>query len=401
MSPTWSMEPLIPSLDPLRPVAERVLRSGEELGRHLHPLTLSAVAELVRAVNCYYSNLIEGHDTHPASIDRALRKDYSAEPRKRDLQLEARAHIEVQKLVDARLAAEPALAITTPEFLAWIHREFYLRLPEEFRVVTDPKSGQSEPVHPGEWRHHDVIVGDHVPPAPKEIPAALARFHEAYDLSRHSAVDALALLGAAHHRLLWIHPFGDGNGRVTRLLSDAWLRRAGVRSHGLWTASRGLARARDRYKGLLAAADAPRWNDYDGKGARTLRGLTEFAAFFLEVCADQIRYMGSILEVDRLAERLERYVEGRAAGFFPAPEGDALPRLREELGPLVRDLVYSGSLKREELPRRLGAEPRTARRIIEGGVAEGLVVSESSRAPIRLHLPAAVGAVAFPELFGV
>lgn len=402
MSAIWSMEPLIPSLDELRPAAERVLHSGGELGRHLHPLTLAAIAELVRAVNCYYSNLIEGHDTHPASIDRALRKDYSKEPKKRDLQLEALAHIEVQRLIDARFEADPGLAITTPEFLSWIHREFYERLPEEFRVVTDPTTGKSEPVHPGKWRHHDVIVGEHTPPPSAEIPAALARFHEVYDLDRHSAVDALALLGAAHHRLLWIHPFGDGNGRVTRLMSDAWLRRAGVRSHGLWTASRGLARARTDYKALLAGADNPRWNDYDGRGARTLKGLTDFAAFFLRICEDQIAYMGGILEVDRLAERVARYVSGRAAGFFAPPEGNpkAPDRLREELAPLVSDLIYAGSIERKDLPRRLGTLPRTARRIIEGGSAEGLLVSASSRAPIHLHLPAGIGATVFPELFG-
>jgi Fic family protein len=51
-------------------------------------------------MNCYYSNLIEGHDTHPRDIDRALHKDYSTEPRKRALQLEAVAHIEVQKAID-------------------------------------------------------------------------------------------------------------------------------------------------------------------------------------------------------------------------------------------------------------------------------------------------------------
>lgn len=396
------MEPLIPTLDELRPAAERVLRSGGELGRHLHPLTLTAIAELVRTVNCYYSNLIEGHDTHPASIDRALRKDYSNEPRKRNLQLEALAHIEVQRLIDARLEAEPTLAVTAPEFLAWIHREFYMRLPDEFRIVTDPKTGKSEPVHPGEWRHHDVTVGEHTPPPFAEVPEALARFHEVYDLGRHSAVDALALLGAAHHRLLWIHPFGDGNGRVTRLMSDAWLRRAGVRSHGLWTASRGLARARNDYKALLAGADNPRWNDYDGRGARTLKGLNDFAAFFLRICEDQIGYMGGLLEVDRLAERMANYVRGRAAGFLPPPTGNdkAPDHLREELAPLIADLVHAGSIERKDLPRRLGVLPRTARRIIEGGSAEGILVSESSKAPIRLHLPATIGGTVFPELFG-
>ena len=53
----------------------------------------TALADLVRAMNCYYSNLIEGHDTHPIDIERALKNDYSNDPRKRDLQLEAKAHI--------------------------------------------------------------------------------------------------------------------------------------------------------------------------------------------------------------------------------------------------------------------------------------------------------------------
>lgn len=44
-------------------------------------------------MNCYYSNLIEGHDTHPTDIERALKNDYSNDPRKRDLQLVAKAHI--------------------------------------------------------------------------------------------------------------------------------------------------------------------------------------------------------------------------------------------------------------------------------------------------------------------
>src|SRR6266436_5980115 len=62
---------------------------------------VGALADLVRSMNCYYSNLIEGHDTHPIDIERALNNDYSADPRKRNLQLEAKAHIEVQRWIDA------------------------------------------------------------------------------------------------------------------------------------------------------------------------------------------------------------------------------------------------------------------------------------------------------------
>ena len=58
------------------------------------------LAEFVRSMNCYYSNLIEGHNTHPVDIERALNNDFSKNPKKRDLQLEAKAHIEVQRWID-------------------------------------------------------------------------------------------------------------------------------------------------------------------------------------------------------------------------------------------------------------------------------------------------------------
>ena len=68
--------------------------------RSLPDGVVAALADLVRAMNCYYSNLIEGHDTHPVDIERAMRKDYSDDPRTRDLQLEARAHVTVQRWID-------------------------------------------------------------------------------------------------------------------------------------------------------------------------------------------------------------------------------------------------------------------------------------------------------------
>src|ERR1700735_1687551 len=68
--------------------------------RSLPPSLLTSLADLVRAMNCYYSNLIEGHDTHPVDIERTLKNNYSQDARKRDLQLEAKAHIAVQKWID-------------------------------------------------------------------------------------------------------------------------------------------------------------------------------------------------------------------------------------------------------------------------------------------------------------
>ena len=67
-------------------------------------------------MNCYYSNLIEGHDTHPHDIERALiQADYSIDPAKRALQYEAVAHIEVQQIIGLGAAHHRLL---------WIHPFF-------------------------------------------------------------------------------------------------------------------------------------------------------------------------------------------------------------------------------------------------------------------------------------
>ena len=100
------MEPLLigegsPHRGTLTDLALDLAQKSAGFRRSLPPFLLASVADLVRAMNCYYSNLIEGHDTHPVDIERALKNDYSKDARKRDLQLEAKAHIAVQEWIDS------------------------------------------------------------------------------------------------------------------------------------------------------------------------------------------------------------------------------------------------------------------------------------------------------------
>jgi Fic family protein len=304
----------------------------------------------------------------------------------------------VQKLVEDELAKNPGINVCTPDFIRWIHREFYDRLPPELRLVRDPETGREEIVIPGELRHYLVKVGKHLPAEPDELPSLLERFAAVYDPGSRSREEALAALGAAHHRLLWIHPFGDGNGRVTRLMTDAYLRRIGMGGHGLWTASRGLARSRDEYKARLANADGPRWDDYDGRGALSLKALTEFCDFFLTICADQIAYMASILEVDGLADRALKYGKAREVGVLEGPEKT---RWRPEATSFLRNLIYRGSIPRGEVETLTHLSSRTARRLVSDLTAEGFITSETSRAPLRVRIPAHAGPHLLPGLYRI
>jgi Fic family protein len=169
-------------------------------------------------VNCYYSNLIEGHDTHPIDIERALKKDYSADPRQRILQREAEAHIAVEKWIDE--GGLKGKAVTVGGILE-IHRRFCELLPADLLVVEHPSTREQLRIVAGELRKHDVAVGAHVPVSAGALPRFLTRFEEVY--SKLGPSETILAAAAAHHRLAWVHPFLDGNGRVIRLMSYATL----------------------------------------------------------------------------------------------------------------------------------------------------------------------------------
>ncbi len=119
-------------------------------------------------------------------------------------------------------------------------------------------------VLPGRLRTDNVQVGRHIAPSADELPGWMARFDESAP-ERYGRAEMLVAIAAGHHRLLWIHPFADGNGRVARLLSHALLRRVGVGSP-LWSVARGFARHVDTYRATLARADDPPQGALDGSG---------------------------------------------------------------------------------------------------------------------------------------
>ena len=251
------MEPLIlgegsPHRAELTDLALELAQRSAGFRRSLPASLMSSLATLVRAMNCYYSNLIEGHDTHPIDIERAMQGDYSGDTKKRDLQLEARAHITVQQWID-----EGGLQgrTVTADAIREIHRRFCAELPEDLLSVENPDTHERMQIIPGALRHRDVRVGGHIAISAPAVPRFLARFEEVYgSLGKTETILAAA---AAHHRLAWIHPFLDGNGRVARLMSHATLLDA-LDTGAVWSVARGLARSVAAYKGHLAACDQSR-----------------------------------------------------------------------------------------------------------------------------------------------
>src|ERR1700730_2064832 len=190
------MEPLFPEENKqLSDLATDLVAKSNALAGRLHPVIQEGIGDLVRSMNCYYSNLIEGHHTHPVDIDRALAGDYSAEPEKRNLQLEARAHIDVQRKIDAGQGPKPS---TSAAFIRWVHKEFCIELPKELLIATDPKTGRQEQVEPGELRHTWIPVGRHVAPDPADLPALLERFGTFYGDTKLAKLQRIIGVAASH-----------------------------------------------------------------------------------------------------------------------------------------------------------------------------------------------------------
>lgn len=351
--------------------------------RSLPQNILTSLATLVRSMNCYYSNLIEGHDTHPIDIERALKNDYSKDPKKRDLQLEAKAHIAVQQWIDtAGLTTSPVAT----ESIREIHRRFYEELPDALRWVENPDTGERFPVIPGELRHRDIQVGQHVGISPGAVPRFLKRFEEAFGKLGTSAT--VLATAATHHRLAWIHPFLDGNGRVVRLMSHATLLNT-LDTGAVWSVARGLARNVADYKSHLASCDLPRRNDLDGRGTLSEEALAGFTKFFLTTCIDQVNFMEGLVQPDRLRARILVWAE----------EEIKLGTLSPKSGAILEALLYRGELPRSDVAELLGVGDRQGRRIIAMLTEKEVVTSESSRAPIHLAFPASLASRWMPGLF--
>ncbi|MEF8823329.1 MAG: Fic family protein [Desulfohalobiaceae bacterium] len=359
--------------------------SGRAAGfrRSLPQGVIRALADLVRAMNCYYSNLIEGHDTHPVDIERALKGHYSADSRQRVLQLEAQAHIDVQKWVDEGGLFGRA---TTVNGLCEVHSRFCELLPEEMLWIEHPQTGAQLPVVPAGLRKHDVRIGRHVPISPGALPRFLARFEEGY--TQAGRTDRILGAVCGHHRLLWMHPFLDGNGRVARMMSHAILLE-NLDTGGIWSVARGLARHENEYKQKLMECDWQRRNDFDGRGHLSEETLAEFADFFLRICLDQVDFMESLMQPDRFRQRLLMWSEEEIRTGNLPPKSERV----------LEVLLYRGELPRGEIAGLLGVSARQARRITSALMEREIVTSASTRAPIRLALPAHLAPRLMPGLF--
>ena len=382
-----AIEPVVPEQRTalLEDLACTVIEKAAKLEAKVRPQFRGELVKITRWMHCYYSNLIEGQPTLPRDIEAAIKKDFSAIPKIRNLQFLSIAHLSVQEWAST-ISDLPF----SPLVIRQLHERFYNALPKELRIITH--NDVSSEIVPGDFRSSDVKVGAHVPPPWELVPKLMEHFHQRYNEPEMSRVRRIIAVGASHHRLAWIHPFRDGNGRVVRLVSDMLLRQLGIDGGGLWSLSRGLAIHRDEYYARLSNADQERNSQSveDGRGHLSEVELRNFCTFVLKTMVDQIDYMEGIFDLDSLAKRIERYV------MLEEKFGN---EVGAQVFLLLREALFRGEFPRGDAARIMGVGERRARAVLSQTLEAGLMRSDSHKSPVRLALPAKVLATYFPRLF--
>ncbi len=389
------MEPLLPAEHQLGPALERahdLIRKADRLAGWCAAGALPGLRQMLRAMNSYYSNRIEGQHTLPHEIEQALHNDYAADADKARRQRLALAHMATEAQLEAHIeTAEPPWThaqVWSAQTVQDIHQDLFARLPAT--DLTMQGQAQTQVITPGAWRTQAVRVGQHVAPAAQAIPAFMARWSEVYAQTRRGEMQVVAM-AAAHQRLAWIHPFADGNGRVARLHSHLVLGHMRL-THGLWSPLRGFARTHETYYQHLQAADESRAGDLDGRGNLSETALVNWIHYVIDVCLDQVDFMRSLLSIEDMKNRM--------AACLAYEEKVVAQGVRSEA---LRGLHYlfatQAEVDRADFKAMLGLGDRLATAQVSALLKRGLLQSDTPYGKLRLGVPMHALRFYFPRLW--
>ena len=384
---SW-LNPVLPDQLPqsLLDRAETLPAKTAYLAGRLAPETASRLSRLLRVTNTYYSNMIEGQYTEPADMQKAQNAPRKERQLLRDLAVK---HMYVQRLMERALRRYPTdfKTMFSSELVSSVHRRLFDGTDEEHRRLSDGRILVPGSLRSG--RDEEVMVGSHLAPAAAVVKPMLDHLQWGYGNISDPRRRIIAAL-ANHHRLAFVHPFLDGNGRVTRMITHLQLVQLGLQPQ-LWSLSRGLARRHEEYYSALAKADKPREGDLDGRGQLSQKHYFAFIEFMLDVCHDQVDYMTAALNREKMRERVIR--------AFKTKERLLDAGVRPDTAPAVLALLLQGSLPRAEFKLFTGLQPRGAIDELTRLIKLGVVLSPTPKSrTVEPGLPAWFAQEIFPEL---
>ena len=212
----------------------------QELYLKQQPQALEKLVEIAKIQSTEASNFIEGIITTDARIKQLVEEKTT--PRNRAEQ-EIAGYRDVLSLIHENFDAIPV----TSNFILQLHKILYT-------YMNNPMAGQTKTVQnyisaSYSDGHSEVLF---TPLAPYETPEALDRICKEYNrVIGNFEVEPLIAIPVFIHDFLCIHPFNDGNGRMSRLLTSLLLYRSGFYIGKYISLEKKIAHSKDLYYDAL------------------------------------------------------------------------------------------------------------------------------------------------------
>ncbi|MDD2545626.1 MAG: Fic family protein [Burkholderiaceae bacterium] len=372
-------------MDPLLEKAHALIQQAGFLSVRYPAGSLPGLRDLLRAMNSYYSHQLENQHAPPLEIEQALQQNFSASADKSRRQRLALAHMATESQMQALWPQWSPQTIWSAQMVRDIHQDLFARLPEADRI--DPKTRQI--LQPGAWRSR-AGQGRNPAPTARQIGVHLAQWAQGYGHVRRGELQVVAM-AAAHHRLNWIQPFPDGNGRVARLHTHLVLGHLGL-TNGLWSPLRGFARTREAYGAHLAAADAPRSKARDGRGPLSEQALVQWIDYALGQCLEQVQFITQLLDGEGMKDRIAACLAYEQQVVKQGVRSEALRALHYLF-------ATQAELDRADFKALLGLGDRLATAQITALLQRGLLQTDSPYGRVRLGVPQHALRFYFPKLW--
>jgi Fic family protein len=151
--------------------------------------------------------------------------------------------------------------------------------------------------NPGRYREGNVQIAGatHLPPDVSAVPGYMQELVEFINRADAHKYDLLKM-ALVHHRFCWIHPFGNGNGRVVRLVSYAMMIKYGfnVQTGGrVLNPTAVFCNDRDAYYSHLSVADTG-----------TDEGLEAWCLYVLSGIRDELQKVDKLTKYDYLRDEI-------------------------------------------------------------------------------------------------
>ncbi|MBQ3972454.1 MAG: Fic family protein, partial [Selenomonadaceae bacterium] len=305
----------------------------QELYLKQRPEELSKLVEIAKIQSTEASNAIEGIVTTSTRIRQLVAEKTT--PRNRNEQ-EIAGYRDVLNIIHENFDAIPI----TQNFILQLHKIMYQHMNNPIGGHTKNVQNYISATYPD--KHTEILF---TPPAPFETPEALDRICEEYNrIIGNAEAEPLIAIPIFIHDFLCIHPFNDGNGRMSRLLTSLLLYRSGFYVGKYISLEAKIAKHKDLYYEALRQSQHG-WHE----GTENVVPFIKYVLGTILAAYRDFEDRFSIVEKKTSALEMVRKASMQKIGRFNKQDiRELCPTLSvSSVEGALRKLVEEGDLKRE------------------------------------------------------